>query len=93
MQYKKETFPEPQCPDGYPWTQLEDAFDEDTFKEFRHWMGGQTMSICEGRKYNHDTNQYEPDECAGSPHGAVAYRYDVFRFLGFLGRYHKELWD
>lgn len=93
MTYKKETFPKPECPFGYPWYQLEEIFDEETFERFSKWMNGQTMSICEGRKFNHETMEHEPDACAGNAHGGVAYKYDVHRFLGFLGKYHQDLWD
>lgn len=47
--------------------------------EFDKWMNGQTMMICDGRKFNHDTREYEPD--CPEPHGVVAYRWDVERFL------------
>lgn len=93
MKYDQETFPKQACPDGYSWDQLEEILDDETFAEFGRWMRGQTCMICQGRRYNHDTKQYEPDECSDNPHGGVAYTYDVHRFLGFLGEYHKALWD
>jgi hypothetical protein len=49
--------------------------------DFNHWMRGQTMSICDGRSYNHEAGQYEPTECADTPHGIVAYPWDVERYL------------
>lgn len=91
--YTKETFPASLCPGGYPLYQLEEVFGEEVFNEFNKWMIGQTMMLCEGRKYNHETKQYQRDECFGKAHGGVAYQYDVYRFLGFLGKYHQELWD
>lgn len=89
--YTKSTFPAPDCCGGYSWTYLEEIMDPDTFAEFSKWMNGQTCMICEGRKYNHETKQYEPDECADNPHGGVAYRWDVHRFLGIVPG--KEIWD
>jgi len=91
--YDKDEFPKPLCPMGYPWEQIADALAEDVFKEFSRWMGGQTMMICDGRRYNYEAKAYEPDECAGGPHGGVVYTYDLHRFLGFLGHYHQQLWD
>lgn len=91
--YKKETFPAPACPGGYPEYQLEEIFDEETMARFTKWMYGQTMMLCDGRSYNHSTKQYEDNECTGNAHGGVAYKYDVHRFLGFLGKHHQELWD
>jgi hypothetical protein len=39
------------------------------------------MTLCEGRRYNHETKEYEPDDCAANPHGTVIYYHDVARFL------------
>lgn len=91
--YKVETFPKPDCPSGYSWDLIEEILDEVTLKEFHRWMNGQTMTICEGRRYNHELRKYERDECEYNPHGAVVYSYDLHRFLGFLGKYHQQLWD
>jgi len=91
--YNEETFPKPDCPSGYSWSFLEEILDEETFEQFGKWMSGQTMTLCEGRRYDHEAKEYRADECAGNPHGGVAYQYDLHRFLGFLGRYHQNLWD
>lgn len=92
-EYDWKSFPLPDCPSGYPWFQIEQILDEDTFLEFKFWMRGQTMTLCEGRKYNHELRQYEPDECEKTPHGGVVYLYDLHRFLGFLGHHHRKPWD
>lgn len=78
--------PEPSCPLGYTREDLE-----------RHWgakegephplfeaLVGQTGSICEGRKYNHESGEYEPDACAEHPHGFITYVWDVERWLDGL---------
>lgn len=71
----------PECPIGYPLVQLERELGLQHFRRFMLWMNGQTMAICEGRAYNHETGEYEPDACAGFPHGTVAYKWDVQRWL------------
>lgn len=73
------------CPLGLTEDDLFELFrDGERFKAFNRWMRGQTMSVCEGRQYNHAKKRYEPDECAASPHGVVVYRSDVERFLAGL---------
>lgn len=84
-------FPDPNCPSGYSWDYLEEIMTEETFKSFGRWMNGQTCTICDGRVYNHSTKEYQPSECASDPHGGVAYRWDVERFLGIVPG--KEIWD
>jgi hypothetical protein len=51
----------------------------DRYDPFLGWMHGQTMAICEGRQFNYETRQYEPSGCG--PHGLVAYRWDLEKFL------------
>lgn len=72
--------PPPACPLGYTTAQLTEIMG-DRLVDFNRWMDGQTCSICEGRRYNHEAGRYEPDECADSPHGVVTYACDVERFL------------
>jgi hypothetical protein len=43
-------------------------------------MSGQTRAICEGRKFNHDTREYETS-CRGVHHGVVTYPWDVQRYI------------
>lgn len=69
---------QPECHIGYPFRQLEGILG-DRMDEFSRWLAGQTISQCDGRKYNYDTKEYEPTGCG--PHGFVAYRWDVERFL------------
>lgn len=92
-EYNWKTFPQPDCPYGYSVAFIEEILDEETLQEFKFWMRGQTMSICGGRRYNHELRQYEPDECEKTPHGGVVYLYDLHRFLGFLGHQHRNIWD
>jgi hypothetical protein len=51
---------------------------------FDHWMRGQTVMACDGKRYSHDIRQYLDDSHAGSPHGIVTYASDVKRFLAGL---------
>lgn len=87
----KVKFPAPNCTMGYSWDYLEEIMPIHVFEDFRHWMRGQTCCICEGRSYSHEDKQYYPDECAATPHGGVAYTWDVQRFLGLVPG--REIWD
>lgn len=71
------------CPQGLTHSDLDELLG-DRREEFNRWMVGQTMSICDGRSYNHELREYELTECADSPHGVVAYSWDVERFLAGL---------
>lgn len=71
---------EPECPLGYPVTQLENTLGMQEMYALHWWMRGQTAAICEGRRYSHADKRYEPDACAGHPHGVVYYRWDVERW-------------
>lgn len=82
--------PEPLCSGGYPWYQVEEILDDETFAAFSKWMNGQTMMLCEGRRYNYETKEYEVD-CDGVSHGGVVYAWDLKRFLGIVPG--KEIWD
>lgn len=50
-------------------------------KHFWKWMRGQTLSVCDGRSYNHATKEYEQTECHECPHGAIVYPWDMERYL------------
>jgi len=71
--------PKPECESGYPISQLEQVFDAQQMARFMVWMDGQTMSICEGRRYSYEHKKYFATNCG--PHGTVAYVHDVERFL------------
>jgi hypothetical protein len=73
-----KNLPAPDCRLGYTDSQVS-AIVGAHLKEFNFWMAGQTMSICEGRRYNFDREKYEPDGCG--PHGVVIYPWDLERFL------------
>ena len=83
--------PEPECRSGYTVTQVEEIMG-DRAEEFVRWMSGQTVALCEGKKYNHETKKYEKD-CGGTSHGVVIYAWDLKRFLGIYGQAAKDLWD
>lgn len=72
--------PEPECESGYPWGQIETFLSAEQFAELMDWMHGQTMSLCEGRRYSHETKEYS-EKCGGIAHGPVVYRWDLERFL------------
>lgn len=69
--------PRPECEGGYTAEQVRSIMG-DLHDEFQRWMSGQTVMLCEGRRYNHETRAYEPS-CG--PHGVVTYRWGVGRFL------------
>lgn len=75
--------PEPSCPHGYTDDDLKAILGDDPVRwdEFHLWMYGQTMSLCDGRLYNHERKQYENSPCVDNPHGVVVYRGDLRRFL------------
>ena len=70
---------EPECDYGYTYLQLE-AILGDRLSEFQSWMRGQTMTLCNGQRFNHDTGEYE-ESCGGAAHGSVVYGWDLERFL------------
>ncbi len=89
----KVKIPKPDCESGYSWAYLEEILDPSTFQEFSTYMYGQTCTLCDGRRYNHDKKQYEPSPCVDNPHGGVAYSWDFERFMGIHGQVAKDLWD
>lgn len=74
--------PEPECRLGYTHSQLKLILG-DRFHDFGHWMHGQTMAICEGKSYSHETKQYR-EACGGVSHGVVIYCWDLERYLAGL---------
>lgn len=74
--------PPPECSLGYTRAQVEQILQTPArMLAFDAWMYGQTIGLCDGQRYNHDTKQYEPS-CG--PHGAAYYRVDLQRFLSGL---------
>lgn len=76
---KKSKLPSPDCTGGYTIEQVENIMGP-RIEEFWRWMNGQTMMLCEGQRYNHETREYEED-CGGIAHGPVTYTWDLQRFL------------
>lgn len=64
-------------------SQLREMLSETELEELGSWMRGQTMSVCEGRHYSHETKDYY-ESCGGVAHGVVVYRGDVARFMSGL---------
>jgi len=71
--------PEPDCTYGYTESQLEEILGND-LDRFWRWMYGQTMCLCQGQSYNHETKNYE-EACGGIAHGPVVYPWDLARYL------------
>lgn len=63
-----------------PWDQIETFLDARRFAELMDWMHGQTMMLCEGRRYDHSTQEYT-EKCGGVAHGPVVYCWDLERFM------------
>lgn len=76
-----EDLPEPDCPHGYPLEQLEEEMSSEQFHKFLRWVYGQTVLICNGEVYDHDIKKYGRSDCFDSPHGSVAYVWDVAQFM------------
>lgn len=76
----KTELPPPKCRLGYPREQVAEILG-DRAAEFHRYMTGQTVGVCEGRLYNHETSEYQPTECADNPHGVVVYGVDIKAFL------------
>ena len=74
----------PECPYGYPDTQLREMLSLREYTLLAVYMRGQTMMLCEGRRYNHEKGRYEPDACAEHPHGVVIYAHDFDRWRAGL---------
>lgn len=72
--------PDPECESGYPWSQIETFLGVERTEELMRWMRGQTMTLCEGRRYSHDTEDYS-EKCGGVAHGPVVYAWDLERFM------------
>lgn len=72
-------FPEPDCDRGYSFGLLEETLGAGGFSELMDWMHGQTMMLCDGRRYDHEAKEYYETHPA---HGPVVYTWDVERFLG-----------
>jgi hypothetical protein len=70
--------PEPICRSGYPISQLESFLGDQGMRRLNLWMEGQTGSICDGRRYDHENRCYVPTGCG--PHGMVYYTHDVKRW-------------
>lgn len=77
---KRTGLPEPECPHGYTSTQVEEIMG-DGLHHFYRWMAGQTVMICDGRRWDYDLQSYMPTGCEPGGHGAIFYRSDVERYL------------
>lgn len=73
------SLPDPECEAGYTYGQIRAILGGRT-EDFYRWMSGQTMSMCTGRRYNHETHQTE-DACGGVAHGPIVYTWDLERYI------------
>ncbi len=78
------------CKFGMIDSEVNERIPEHLSGRFNTWMNGQTMTICDGKRYNHEKLQYEDTGCG--PHGPVTYSYDVERFLVMVDT-GFEIWD
>lgn len=72
--------PDPECLYGYTQPQLDQILGERQ-DDFREFMRGQTISLCDGKKWNYASQREEESGCG--PHGAVVYPTDLRRFMRF----------
>jgi hypothetical protein len=82
---KSSELPKPECKSGYTNNQLEQMLGA-RYKEFMKWMYGQTMTLCDGKEYDHELKEYKNTNCG--PHGAVVYPWDLKGFLD-----GRQAWD
>lgn len=82
MKPNPDDIEKPECAWGYTTQQLRRILGSH-FDDFGRWMRGQTMTLCNGQKYNHDTEEYE-EACGGVSHGGVVYPWDLGRYLNNL---------
>lgn len=69
--------PEPDCTHGYSVDLLEEYLSKEDFKDLMWWMRGQTMALCDGRRYDYEKREYYE---TGHSHGPVVYPWDVKRW-------------
>lgn len=73
-----DLMPAPECSYGYTIPQVEEILGPERAGEFWKYMHGQTMTLCNGREYDHGKREYVP---TGHSHGGVVYGTDLSRFL------------
>lgn len=71
---------QPSCIYGYTEADLIIIFG-DRLPDFYKWMRGQTISLCDGRVYDHDLKEYIDSKCGPPGHGPVYYPWDVKNFI------------
>ena len=69
----------PSCELGYTEEDLSTILTDPEKEDFYRWMRGQTLALCDGRRYNHERREYEETGCG--PHGMAYYESDVQRFI------------
>lgn len=62
--------PDPACPHGYDFAQVDEIFGAER-DGFYRWVSGKTQILCPGLR----------GPCAGNPHGPVVFADDVRRYL------------
>ena len=72
--------PRPSCPFGYTDSDLKTLLGV-FYPKFMKWMAGQTVTVCDGQIYDHETKVYTPTGCKDHPHGSVTYPWDLERWL------------
>ena len=77
------SLPKPECESGYTQEQVKEIVDD--YDDFSGWMDGKTMTICKGKAWDHDKEEYY-EVCDGVSHGTVIYPCDLRRYLGSVRR-------
>lgn len=78
---KRKELPAPECGLGYTDSQLKTILGS-RYEEFIRWMRGQTVALCDGKRYDYEVNEYVNTGCG--PHGVVVYSWDLERFIDGL---------
>lgn len=69
----------PICKLGYPDDQLKSMLGQEKYDQLMVWMNGQTMAVCESKRFDYATGKWINIECG--PHGPVVYEWDLQTFL------------
>lgn len=69
----------PICQVGYPPEQLKRMLGEDKYTELTDWLFGQTLGVCDSKKFDYATGKWIHVGCG--PHGSVVYEWDLQTFL------------
>ena len=72
---------QPDCPFGYSMEHLKASMTPDGFELLVRWMEYRTMSLCDGKLYDHEKKRYVKSDCYPVGHGPIVNESDMDRFL------------